>query len=149
LCGDSAHHVGEIRPSIYAPLPESINPSPLPHLYRHACPSHVFAPLLHNKSHTEHILEFQEPPGYHVGEQKYAVVYDEKALRDTVRKIEQVDAAADVLTILAHDWSLKGLLEEIPANLNAWKEKGWKEQSRWKFLADFGGVAGKEAREGR
>jgi hypothetical protein len=118
----------------------------LPHIYKRECPGDVFAQILRNNSRTEHILEFQEPPGYHVGEQKYAVVYDERALRDTIRMVEQVDAATDVLTILAHDWSLKGLLDEFPANLNGWKEKGWKEQSRWMFLADFGGVAGEEIR---
>ena len=73
-------------------------------------------------------------------EQKYALVSDEGALRETIRKVEQVDAASDVLTLLAHDWSLKDLIDEFPGNLNAWKEKGWKEESRWKFLADFQGA---------
>jgi hypothetical protein len=73
-------------------------------------------------------------------------VFDANAMRDTIRKIERVDATADIFTILAHDWILKGLLDEFPATLNAWKAKGWKEASRWTFLADFGGVAGKEIR---
>jgi hypothetical protein len=46
------------------------------------------------------------------------------ALRDTIRRVEQVDAASDIFTLLAHDWSLKGLIDEFPGNLNAWKEKG-------------------------
>jgi hypothetical protein len=77
---------------------------------------------------------------------KNMLSYDERALRDTIRMVEEVDADTDVLTILAHDWSLKSLLGEFPANLNAWKEKGWKDQSRWMFLADLGGVVGKEMR---
>jgi hypothetical protein len=75
-----------------------------------------------------------------VDEQKYALVSDEGALRDTIRKVQQVDAASGIFTLLAHDWSLKGLIDEFPSNLNGWKEKGWKEESRWKFLADFQGA---------
>ena len=62
-------------------------------------------------------------------------------MRDTIRKVEVVDFDEDVLTVLAHDWSLKGLIEEFPAELNGWKEKGWREKGRWKFLADFVGGA--------
>ena len=55
-------------------------------------------------------------------------------------KVEQVDVNEDVLTILAHDWALKCLIDEFPRNLNAWKEKGWREQSRWKYFADLEGA---------
>jgi hypothetical protein len=41
----------------------------LSHMYRHECPCHVFTPVLRKNSHIEHILEFQETPGY-VSEQK-------------------------------------------------------------------------------
>lgn len=139
LGGDSAHHVAEIRPSMYMPLPETISSSPLPQLHPSACPGHIFAPVLRNGSASEHILEFQEPPGYHKGDPKYAIVYDEPALRDTIRKIEEVDAYEDVFTVLAHDWTLYGVIEEFPESLNQWKEKGWKQETTWKFLKDFEG----------
>ena len=134
--GDSIHHAAEIRPSEYLPFPESIEPSPLPKLHANACPGHVFAPVLNNGSKTEHILEWQDPwADQH--DPKFGLIHDEKALRDTVRKDEELDANRDIFTFIAHDMSLKGVVDEYPKTLNEWKEKGWKESSRWKFLEDF------------
>lgn len=39
--GDICHHVGEIRPTIYRPLPSYFNPSPIPQ-FRGACPGSIF-----------------------------------------------------------------------------------------------------------
>ena len=137
LGGDSAHYAGEFRPTEYLPLPETIDPSPLPDRYATACPGHLFNPVLRNGSKTEHILEWYDPwAGY--GEAKYSLIYDEPTLRDTVRKDEELDADSDVFTIVAHDWSLKGVIDEWPKTLNSWMDKGWKDSSRWKFLEDFG-----------
>ena len=143
LGGDSIHHAAEIRPTEYLPLPSNIEPSPLPHIYPNACPGHIFTPLLRDGSTTKHILEFQDPFKGLVSEQKYSIIYDDPALRETVTKDEELDAREDVFTFAAHDWSLKGVVGEWPgASLNGWREKGWKEQTRWKFLEDFGGAVG-------
>ena len=69
-------------------------------------------------------------------DKRYGLIYDEPALRDIVRKGEELDASADVFTVCAHDWSLKGVIDEWPKPLNSWKEKGWKDSTRWKFLED-------------
>ena len=137
LGGDSIHHAGEIRPSEYLPLPETIEPSPVPNLHPTACPGHVFTSLLRDGSKTEHILEFHDPWKDQVEDKKFAIVYDEPDLRETVRKDEELDADQDIFTLIAHDWTLKGVIDEWPKSLNSWKEKGWKESTRWKFLEDF------------
>ncbi|KAK5167049.1 uncharacterized protein LTR77_007778 [Saxophila tyrrhenica] len=136
LGGDSAHHAAEIRPSEYLPLPDSISPSPLPHLHANTCPGHIFTPLLKDGSKTEHILEWQDPWAEFT-EPKFGLIYDEKDLRDTVRKDEELDANRDILTFLAHDWSLKGMVSEFPESLNGWREEGWKGESTWRFLGVF------------
>lgn len=52
-------------------------------------------------------------------------------------RMKDLDANEKVFTIIAHDWSLKGVIDEWPKTLNAWKEEGWKDGTRWKFLEDF------------
>lgn len=137
LGGDSLHHAGEIRPSEYLPIPDEIRPSPVPQTHASACPGHFFGPVLREESNSKPILEFQDPYAQTVEDRKFGLIVDEPALRETVKKDERLDANEDVFTIIAHDWSLKGILDEWPQDLNSWKEKGWKESTRWNFLRDF------------
>lgn len=137
MCGDAVHHAGEMRPTSFLPLPDSIEPSPVPHLHSEACPGHMFASVLRNGSRTDHILEAVDFTAGQNIERKYAGMYDNIALRDSVRKTEELDADADVFTVMAHDWTLKGVIPEWPESLNGWKERQWKQSTRWKFLADF------------
>lgn len=65
------------------------------------------------------------------------MIYDESDLRDTIRKIEEVDANTDVFTLLAHDWSLVDVIDLFPKEITEWKRKGWKDSTRWKFLEEF------------
>jgi hypothetical protein len=95
--------------------------------------------LLKKGSKTEHILEWQNPWAEHT-EAKFSLISNEEELRDTVRKDEEHDAHGDIFFICAHDWSLKGVMDEFPKDLGDWKEKGWKESTRWKFLEDFEAV---------
>lgn len=140
MCGDSAHHCGEIRPSRYLPLPDSISPSPLPDMHAAACPGHIFGSILRNDSKEDHILHLIDPGAGHYKQQKYALIYDDDVLRATIGKVEAFDANEDVFTVLAHDWSLKGMIDEWPKSLNDWCEKGWRDRGRWAFLADFAGA---------
>ena len=137
LGGDSIHHAAEIRPTEYLPLPDTIQPSPIPNVHTMTCPGHIFTPILRNGSKTEPILEFQDAFKDWGADPKYGLIVDEPALKDTIHKDEELDAGDDVFTFIAHDWSLKGVISEWPESLNQWKEKGWKEQTRWKFLEDF------------
>ncbi|KAK4499014.1 hypothetical protein PRZ48_009526 [Zasmidium cellare] len=138
MCGDSAHHCGEIRPSKYLPLPDDISPSPLPLTHATPCPGGLFSKVLRNGSKENHILELIDPGAGTYKQQKYALIYDDEKLKETVREVEGFDACEEVFTVLAHDWTLKGVIEEWPRSLNGWSKKGWKTESRWKFLKDFG-----------
>ncbi|KAI9657665.1 MAG: hypothetical protein M1821_002841 [Bathelium mastoideum] len=137
-CGDAANHAAEIRPSVYHPLPEFMIPSPSPQTHPDLCPGHLFRPIMRNQSPFEHILEFQNPPGYDEHDGKYFAAYQD--LRATIRKIEEMDGHSQILTIMAHDWSLKGVIEEFPESANRWIEKAWKGRGMWKFLQDFVGI---------
>ena len=63
----------------------------------------------------------------------------------TVDRAREVDAGEGVLVVMAHDASLRGVVECWPATANGWLEKGWKTEGTWRFLADFVGDNG-EAR---
>lgn len=51
----------------------------------------------------------------------------------TLEKLGELDAHEDVLTLLAHDATLKGVVDELPGSVDDWKEKGWKEKVMWAF----------------
>lgn len=137
LAADSIHHVGEIRPSEYLPLPDPIVPSPVPTVHPFSCPGHFFSAILREGSRKKPILEGQDPFKELGGDSRLSLIYDEPALRDTIEKDEEFDAHEAVFTVIAHDWSLKGVIDEWPKPLNAWREQGWKEKGTWKFLEDF------------
>jgi hypothetical protein len=71
---------------------------------------------------------------------------EQSAHHDTVRTLETLgavialDARPDVFIVLSHDSSMdpvdgkEGGIEFFPEKANAWKEKGWKESMRWRFL---------------
>lgn len=138
MCGDSAHHCGEIRPTPHLPLPEHITPSPLSHIHPGTCPGGIFNPVLRKGSREEHVLELKDPGKGSYKHRKFALIYDEEKLKETVREVEGFDASEEVFTVLAHDWTLKGSVEEWPGCLNGWRGKGWREEVRWRFLGDWG-----------
>lgn len=135
LCGDSAHHCGEIRPSVYHPLTDKIEPSPVPHLHDPICPGGLFHQVLRGGAKDDHVLQLIDPGEY--PEKKYALIYDEDDLKETIRKVEGFDANENVFTLLAHDWTLKSVIDEWPRSLNDWKRRGWRKDTFWKFLGDF------------
>lgn len=96
--GDTCHHSGEFRPSLYLPLPETISPSPLEGLsfnteYRHVCPGSLFLNIHPEKSPIK--------PFYTLPEN--GISYDKvKALQSTV-KMTEFDAADNVFVCIAHD----------------------------------------------
>ncbi|KAI5918726.1 beta-lactamase-like protein [Camillea tinctor] len=61
----------------------------------------------------------------------------------TISKMVPFDASEDVFVIVAHDGTLSDVIDFFPKKANGWKEKGWKETSRWRFLADFKDAAAK------
>lgn len=57
----------------------------------------------------------------------------------SLKRLAQLDADPDVLTIIAHDGTVPGVVEEFPETINGWKEKGWKDKLMWRFLEKDGG----------
>lgn len=115
LAGDVAHHPASLRPSPAVPLPEAL---------RGALP-----PMLKNVGAPAYDRPFLDaaPAGC-------SVHHDLADTSRTLARVQQFDAHADVLVVLAHDSSLGGVVDIFPRELGAWKAKGWKERMFWAFL---------------
>ena len=71
----------------------------------------------------------QEPGGWYV---------DPPTAQKSVKSLEEFDADENVFVCVAHDGGLIPVVEFFPAGtINGWKEKGWKEKSRWGFLNEL------------
>ncbi|WAO95518.1 Lactamase-B domain-containing protein [Fusarium falciforme] len=136
---DTAHHCGSFRPSQYLPLPENISPSPFsnpPFLPGSICPGEVLV-----KVHPQQVRDkpfyqnLSEAPDRNVAEAE-----------KSVGKVIELDARDDVFVVVAHDSTLLDVINFFPDKVNDWKENGWKEKSRWRFLKDFHGAV--EAQSG-
>ena len=63
---------------------------------------------------------------------------DVELSRKSTVSMEAFDASENIFTMIAHDATLLDVVEFFPkSTANQWKEKGWKKQGLWKFLADF------------
>jgi glyoxylase-like metal-dependent hydrolase (beta-lactamase superfamily II) len=139
---DTCHHGGEFRPSVYLPLPDSIVPNPYSSLST-PCPGHIFEHLHPNPEH------YRTEPFYRirVNEDGTSVAEDAAAATQSITHLQEFDAAENVLVVIAHDASLLDVVDVYPKKANEWKEKGWKEKGRWRFLSSWdveGERAGKE-----
>lgn len=132
LGGDIAHQAGEFRPTEYMPLPDEIRPDPLQKPFVNSvsfCPGHIFSALHPRGSATKPFYTLKVKDGIHVdGAQAQATVDDMQAF----------DAHENIFVAIAHDHSLKDVYDYFPKSANGWKEKGWKKEGRWRFLAEFG-----------
>ncbi|KAJ3538151.1 hypothetical protein NM208_g6034 [Fusarium decemcellulare] len=128
--GDSCHHCASLRPTQYLPLPNELSPSPVskpPFRPGSICPGEVFV-----KIHPE---KAKDKPFY----QKLSESWDRDVAEaeKTLSTLTEFDAKDEVFVVLAHDNSLLDVIDFFPKRANDWKEKGWKEESRWRFLKDF------------
>ncbi|KAE8383445.1 beta-lactamase-like protein [Aspergillus bertholletiae] len=128
--GDACHHCGSLRPTEYIPLPNEISPSPFS-IPRYApnstCPGTLLEEIHPHRSRVTPFYTGLAPaPDRNVEEA-------EKSLN----KMADFDASEDVFVAIAHDSSLLDIIDFFPKKVNDWKEKGWKEASRWRFLEDF------------
>ncbi|KAL2206869.1 hypothetical protein CC79DRAFT_1398743 [Sarocladium strictum] len=129
--GDVCHHPAGIRPSQWLPYPET--PSvPLHVLHRWemevgTCPGAMDIAEL-NKSVGKSSREPTFSP---------AVFTNEQVAIDSVTKAQPADAHGNIFFTFAHDHTLEGIVDLFPLPANDWKQKGWKEAARWKFLDDL------------
>ncbi|KAK8233693.1 beta-lactamase-like protein [Phyllosticta capitalensis] len=149
--GDICHFGGAFRPTASAPLPDEIAVSPSLPLNRPGlrlpCPCSLFTAC-----HPQN-LETQTPGGttppplaasadptrstpfYAVTRARDGWYVDPPQAQRSVDALQQFDADPRVFVAIAHDEGLRGVVTWFPhGSLNAWREKGWKEQARWGFL---------------
>lgn len=130
--GDAAHHCGEIRPSEFLPLPDSISPHPFDDHATTPCPGALLEHLLHDKERTKAFLKIStlsaELGGAHL---------DPDEAARTIEKLQEADAHDKVLVVLAHDKSLLPVLDFFPKYANDFASKDWVKLGRWGFLKDF------------
>ncbi|CAE6421085.1 hypothetical protein ACGC1H_006694 [Rhizoctonia solani] len=127
---DICHHGGQMRPTKYLPLPESISPNPFPH--RPECPGSLLLNVHPKHSSVEPFYHVANPP-----QGKAASTNPVEAQR-SLEKLLDVDCHENIFTIIAHDSTMLGVVEFFPKTLNDWKFKGYREKSMWSFLKDFG-----------
>lgn len=114
--GDLCHHGGEIRPSPYLALPDG------------------FEGVSGASWREWNVKRGREAGGPFIDP---ALNSDEALARETIVKTQVADADPNVWFVFAHDTALFEGVELFPLGANEWKEKGWKEKTRWEFLRDF------------
>ena len=131
LAADACHHMGQLRPSSYLPLPDDISPNDEE-------VSSTSAGSRGNSSSADLRKLLPQPKGtlsfYGLNEGLHD---DIVRAEDTLDKLKGFDANDSVLLIIAHDWSLLQVVDLYPKDINQWKQHNWGELGRWSFLADF------------
>ncbi|KAI1082923.1 beta-lactamase-like protein [Whalleya microplaca] len=138
--GDAVHHGGELRPSKWRPLPESISPHPFTPLSSTPCPGELFEPLLRDGKEEPFyvpVAQFPLAPPVH---------HDVPTAIQTIKKLQETDAYDNILIVPAHDQTMLHVVDFFPKPANAFMEKGWVKQTRWAFLADFAKAVGYEGK---
>ncbi|KAF2232483.1 Metallo-hydrolase/oxidoreductase [Viridothelium virens] len=135
MAGDACHLGGEFRPTSYLPLPTTL------HLHPHSQPSTRLSPspcpgTAFQRLHRCHLdaTASATQPFYTVTRH---LAHDLAQANWTIDGLKEFDAAPEVLVVLAHDEWLRGVLDFFPRRLDAWWERGWGEEVRWRFLGDF------------
>ncbi|KAL9119228.1 MAG: hypothetical protein Q9187_004217 [Circinaria calcarea] len=140
--GDVCHFGGSFRPTAYAPLPSSIPSSVnLDRRFQTPCPCSTFTACHPNPSAS------RITPFYHVSDIPGSYYTDPPTAQKSIDALEEFDADENVLVCIAHDVGLRDAVDWYPNGTgNDWKEKGWKEKSRWEFLNELpiDGKPGKE-----
>ncbi|KAJ3012767.1 hypothetical protein HKX48_006095 [Thoreauomyces humboldtii] len=137
---DTCHHGGQFRPTEQMPLPTLIMPSPFSstspiHPSPGICPGSLITSDVHpHRSTVRPFYNVTDAPGR-----------DTQLAEQAVTHLQDFDADENVFVVIAHDASLLGVVDFWPLSANTWKEKGWKEKTRWLFLKDI--VVGREQAE--
>lgn len=131
--GDVCHFGGSFRPTPYTPLPSVIPAStPVDGRFPSPCPCSIFTGCHPSPAHA------RTTPFYSVSPAKGSFYLDPKVSQQSVKKLEEFDACADVLVCLAHDVGLEDVCRFFPhGDMAGWKAEGWKERSRWGFLNEL------------
>ena len=128
---DACHHPGVLRPTEYLPLPRLITPSPFAHIEKAvtACPGALLQQLTPGLNPSVPFFTISNGP----------LFPDHNAALDTVRKIQELDAAENVFVVIAHDLSLRDRIPLFPNKINEWRANDLRSATRWLFCSDFEG----------
>ena len=144
MAGDTCHFAGVIRPSpqvvLPTTVPESVNIHPR---FMRPCPSSHFLCLHPNADKSS------SSPFYEINQQVGGWYVDPRTAQNSANNLQNFDADENVLVLLAHDTALEDVAEQFPeANLNDWKERGWKEKFAWEFLNELRSDGSFEVKQG-
>jgi glyoxylase-like metal-dependent hydrolase (beta-lactamase superfamily II) len=134
---DTCHHPGQYRPSEYVPLPEEILPNPYDPESQQGCPCSVFENI-HPYAEDFRTRSFYD---IKINPDGSSVAANVEQAHESIRHLQEFDAADNVFIICAHDSSLFGVVEFFPKYANHWKDGDWKMKGRWKFLAEWASVS--------
>jgi glyoxylase-like metal-dependent hydrolase (beta-lactamase superfamily II) len=135
LGGDIAHNCALFRPTPLSPLPgtvvrESIKGAPETHVNSNAYATSHRAYSEQDKGFKARTTPFCTATGPH---------HDLGAAQHSIDILGTFDGLENVFTVLAHDPTVKNVVDLFPQNANDWKKKGWREACRWGFLAELTG----------
>jgi glyoxylase-like metal-dependent hydrolase (beta-lactamase superfamily II) len=126
LGGDVCHYGGIFRPSKYLPVPRSIHPHPCrPHADVPFCPGGAFEELQKSRGRSVTDPLFTPTFGHDIPE-----------VIETIGKLQEADCQDNVFVIIAHDATVRDVVDQFPRSLNRWKERGWGKDVKWAFLRD-------------
>ncbi|KAF8189876.1 hypothetical protein K438DRAFT_1592687 [Mycena galopus ATCC 62051] len=130
---DACHHAGVLRPTSklhrHVPCPGEL----LAATRFSVSPTHIHNPGSEFRG-AEFDLASRTTPLLSIAENGY--FEDPPKAHDSIHKIGDFDANADVFVVLAHDESIGHIIRPYPASLDQWQAKGWKKEATWAFLEE-------------
>jgi hypothetical protein len=139
LGADTCHFAGSLRPSPYIPLPQTLDAmtSGLDAYFPSACPCTMFGDC-----HPSHSTTEKRTKAYYKASRAPGSAYLNPNLADeSISSMKEFDASPNVFVCLAHDPGLFDVLPLFNQNsgyiINDWREKGYKEATRWRFLNEL------------
>ncbi|RDW59679.1 hypothetical protein BP6252_12766 [Coleophoma cylindrospora] len=137
--GDACHFGGAIRPSEHVPLPESLDAQAagLDDRFSSPCPCSIFGAC--HPAPTEE--EKRKTPYYTASDHPGSAYVDAKLANMSMKGLGEFDADPDMFLCLAHDSALMEVLpllnDKPDIDVNNWKDAGYKDMTRWRFLNEL------------
>ncbi|CAK7203201.1 hypothetical protein SEUCBS139899_005932 [Sporothrix eucalyptigena] len=86
-------------------------------------------------------IEVPDAPLFHLSSTANTVSLDVKAGQESIAKMLQFEASADVLVCIAHDLALVKMLpllnDDPSRDINDWQVQGYKDKARWFWLSEL------------
>lgn len=131
---DACHHLGVLRPSEYLPFPSSGEDALKNPLASSLASSYSPCPCESSEILQSYLADHRAP-FFTIARGPLFPEYNEAL--DTVRKIQELDAANSVFVVMAHDLSLRDKIPLFPKTIDDWRTLRLKSKTRWAFCEDF------------